>query len=1094
MVLVLAAGEVRAANYYVNESKTMVADWTVTDDALSIAYNTSTSEPIVLDVGSWYLTVNGNLIVGHNRLGTLNLGTGNVSVLPQSKNVGTYIGNDSGSVGIVNVDGGTFTAGGVKPFYIGRTGKGELNLNSGSVVSTNEVYIGYNQGGNGTVNINGGTFTAKKHLYVGDSGTGTLNLNGGTLTVANDFNIANGSGSTGVFKGTSGTLSLTGSWNVFNVGYGQNSTGSVTKDGGDWSCYYLRLGNNSGATGTFTHNDGTLEIKTELSIGSTGTGTFTMDGGIVTLNSTASQFIGKNSGSSGTLELNGGIFTARCLRRNDDKATATLNFNGGTLKANYSDTRGLIASGVSVNVLAGGGTIDSGNNSVDVAAALSGEGAMTFKGGSAITLSGANTYTGGTTIELGTKVVAGTEEAKAAVLENGLVVDGRTVLTATDYTVFEYPIGGLTDDAINNISYENCADGTVANVVDGSKIVVTLAEATCVPKTPSTLKVFEDKTLDDIVYGKFSARMCGAYVGDAFDVRDAAKGYNKKLYYENGNLTKIIVEFQVRDGSNTKCVVVEFTEEGGSVYAKGLGAKYSSNAIGYEFYDQNGTWHGSDPNSIIDKCYAEAIAADGYGVCDIRVTIEEATEWTLEQNMTWSKLRAGATLDGDSLVRIIVTGDSPTLTIDEDVDVAKIEFVNGCAGGISTTSLAVFDGVTVACGMVELGDNVCVKPIAFTPASVTLLGGSSRLLYDAGESVCAAEVSGKGYIEVALGATLYVDGDVGAAYILNKGTVVKTGEGTVAWPFNNASTGVTIVRNGTLKVASCIGNGMSQTVRVASGATLDMNGVKKFCPAVMLENGACLVNTGAAIDANTMQMVGLTLEGDASVIASGNFGLLAPDYCSSSLHLNSHILTLNGSAVFWICNTEIDGDGTMVLNSRVECIYSNKGNDNGGECTMNVGESGALRINNEVSLKVKNFHNGGTVTAPFKEGNKWYAGGTLVVTGTLTSGNSIPKLTLTAGSSVKASAATPQAVTSEFSASGMITIDASTITVSDFRNATDRRIAVLRVPAEFDHSQVKWEVSRLDAIACSLRWEMNDDGKTKTLYLCRSSGMMIVVR
>ena len=149
--IVLATGNALADPTYLNDSKVMDSDWTVNTDGLNLAHNTSANETIVLDVGAWSLTINGNLIVGHNRLGTLNLGSGNVNVLPKSNNVGTYIGNDSGSVGIVNIDGGVFTAGGVKPFYIGKIGTGTLNLNSGSVVSINEVYVGYEAAGKGTV-------------------------------------------------------------------------------------------------------------------------------------------------------------------------------------------------------------------------------------------------------------------------------------------------------------------------------------------------------------------------------------------------------------------------------------------------------------------------------------------------------------------------------------------------------------------------------------------------------------------------------------------------------------------------------------------------------------------------------------------------------------------------------------------------------------------------------------------------------------------------------------------------------------------------------------------------------------------------------
>ena len=271
--IALATGNALAAVTYLNDSKVMDSDWTVAD-GLNLAYNSSANETIVLDVGAWSLTINGNLVVGHNRLGTLSLGSGNVNVLPKSNNVGTYIGNDSGSVGIVNIDGGVFTAGGAKPFYIGQTGTGTLNLNSGSVVSTNQVNIGNNAGGVGVVNVNGGHFDARKHLYVGVNGTGTLNLNGGTVDVANDLNVGNGSGS-GTINGYSGNLRQNGSGNVFNVGHGANSTGTVVKDGGDWSCYYLRLGSGSGSTGTFTQNRGTLTLlhssrTTEFGIGTTG--------------------------------------------------------------------------------------------------------------------------------------------------------------------------------------------------------------------------------------------------------------------------------------------------------------------------------------------------------------------------------------------------------------------------------------------------------------------------------------------------------------------------------------------------------------------------------------------------------------------------------------------------------------------------------------------------------------------------------------------------------------------------------------------------------------------------------------------------------
>lgn len=90
-------------------------------------------------------------------------------------------------------------------------------------------------------------------------------------------------------------------------------------------------------------------------------------------------------------------------------------------------------------------------------------------------------------------------------------------------------------------------------------------------------------TLDDIKDGTFSSRMCGINVDVSFLAPDSALGYNKKVYKnDGGSVTNIIVEFQVRDDSFTKCVVVSFENGADGIYATALDAKYTTNAIGYE--------------------------------------------------------------------------------------------------------------------------------------------------------------------------------------------------------------------------------------------------------------------------------------------------------------------------------------------------------------------------------------------------------------------------------------------------------------------------------------------------------------------------------
>ena len=772
-----------------------------------------------------------------------------------------HVGEGSTGNGTVNVNGGTLTA--RNALYVGNSGTGTLTISDGGTVDAKGLlYLGNNANSTGALAINeGGSATVSGALYVGNNGTGTLNLNGGTLTAAADFNVANWTGSTGTFNGTSGTLSLTGSTKVFNVGNGTNSTGTVTKDGGDWSCYYLRLGNNSGATGTFTHNGGNLEVKTQFIAGlaNGGTGEFTINDGEVSVNNYT--YLGWNAGASGTLNLNGGtLVTKQVYKYNGSATAAILNFNGGTLKANVVDGNGIIRSGVTVNVDAGGGTIDSNNLGINVGAAIGGTGAMRFKGGNTILLNGANTYTGGTIIELGTKVRAGNTTAKDTIVGN-LIIDCSTCFADADnIEVFEYSSGGLTKD---NVTFINEGDGTEAKVSDDGK--------------------------------------------------------------------KILVDFKARPWA------------------------------------------------------------------------------TVSADTTWSALvaAAGGAPASDASVSVKMTGDY-TLTIDTDVTVGQIAFSN--------------DGV-------------------------------SRLVINNG-------------------ATLTVNDITGISKITNKGTLVKTGDGTVAWPFNNASTGVTVVSNGILKVGSITDSGIAQAVRVKSGATFDVNG-KALISSVTLEEDSTFANTGGSIGNNANQTRAIVLEGNATINAGANFGLCGN---SPTLNLGSYTLSISGNGSFWLYGTTISGTGMVYANSWGLGVNNTIGED----CTISVGPNSKMAFNG--SLSVKNFVNGA--------GAEPLNAGILTVTGELTPGSKmIPKLTLASGATVKATG-TAQVVNTTFTATGAYTIDASEINKAQLDAATDERIPVLTVPTE--NKGGTWTVSNPPVNGARAKWVNNGDG-TSTLYIAKSTGTMMII-
>ena len=1037
--------------------------------------------------------------------------------------------------GDVVIDGATWTqtAGAI---HFGRANYSTTTVtnNGGSITSVDDMYLGYGTGANVEAASNSGDWTVRKlslaaandanvsfafangtlsasgnlELGGGQRSQAALSVKDGSLTVGGNISIGNGNGT-----GTSATLAMTnvasasanrlcinkgtvifnggsftiGSTGYSYIGYGSNDAyfeiagGDVTLPGGQ----YITVGENNLGTmtvkagGSFTSTGGSAW---SILIGRNKPGVLNVEGGKVTLNRLNFCYKSGSGGSEANI-TDGGVVEAKCIYVEQDNEAATLNIDGGKLKAREANTA-FIPNKANLTVAAGdsGAEFDTSGYAITIAGAIgdkTGEaGVVKFSGGGTVTLSGEVNWTGGTVIELGTKVVATTEAEKNAVLAN-LVADGRVKLKAADYTVLEYADGGLTDADLANIAFRNCGAGTTAKIVDGTKVVVTLVSLPCIGTAP--VLVWPDTALDDIAYGStFTARMCGGSMGEQFNAMDSGVGYNKKLYQDNsGSVTNIVVEFQIyeKDASNReyiKCVVASFTNGEGGVYAKALGAAYIRGTnLGYAFYP--GTFNGT---------LATTPTASGYGISDLRVTIEEATQWILDQDRTWSGLRNGATLAADSAVRIIVAGDSPTLTIDENMDVAKIEFVNARGSDTSTNAVVVSGGVSANYGSLELGANVCLVANGLDSATVAI-GKYSTLLYNSGDTICAS-ASGEGNIEVAPGTTIYADGDVAAAYILNNGTVVKRVAADVKLPFHNASKGVYVVSNGTLKVSSYTsvsGNPYAfitdenphanQLIDVKSGATYDVNGFGNVTAAVRLESGARIANYGADVGTSQAQTTQLFIDGDATATATGNFGLLAPGYKEARLQLGSHTLTLDGSKYFYLCNTTISGDGTIAVeNGRLWTVSSAS---TGADCTVSIGSNGTMDLGS--NFTVKNFVNGGSILGV----------NTLTVTGSLTPGSAaLPKLTLSNGATVKASASAAQTVSTTFNASGTITIDASAITSADLRNATDGRIPVLTVPSV--PSGVTWALSNDPLSSSTLSWDGN------TLYLRRIRGMMITVR
>ena len=310
---------------------------------------------------------------GSNRVGTMNINTtGALNVTG-----GLRIGNDGGSVGVMNLESGAVIVANSNTVYAGTEnnighagGVATLTISGGSLSVSDVLRLGNESGGHGTITMTGGTITklGNGQFLVGhNNGVGVVVQSGGAISVNNELSIGNeNAGASGTY-----TLSGSGSLDVANevvVGR-EGGTGTLNVDGGTITTTgngNMYIGRRNG-TGTLNQTAGVISVIKEFGVGTRdgdqgGAGTYNLSGG--SLAATNTIFIGKELGSSGTMTMTGGTMsTSDKLQIGHNQATGVVTQSGGVVTVQNEVHIGneTSASSVGTYTLSGSAELNVGN-------------------------------------------------------------------------------------------------------------------------------------------------------------------------------------------------------------------------------------------------------------------------------------------------------------------------------------------------------------------------------------------------------------------------------------------------------------------------------------------------------------------------------------------------------------------------------------------------------------------------------------------------------------------------------------------------------------------------------------------------------------
>ncbi len=370
----------------------------------------------------------GNNVAGNTGVGVVNQTGG---IVQQAGGGGDWrIGGENGAdtlaYGSYKISGATSAMGtGNTNFQIGANGRGVLEISNGAQVTSGSFpVVGRFPGSVGLLNVDGGTFSATgtgNLLIIGEQGFGVLNVSG-----ANGSVQASGApGGPGTGGGTGGIRlghTPTGS-GVLNLNGGLIAASGIAETNADGTSFvYLNGGTLLATSDNETFMQGLDNVVAGPGNAKFDTGAFnvTVGQGIARATGSGVSTIPVTNGGSGYLGQ-----PLVSITGDGVGATAVANLNGAGEVTSVTITNPGInyTTAPTISLLGGGATTDAVLGAPTVAA-NTGTGGLTKDGSGTLTLTGSNTYTGPTVVSEGTLALVGSISGSQSItVESGAAFD-----------------------------------------------------------------------------------------------------------------------------------------------------------------------------------------------------------------------------------------------------------------------------------------------------------------------------------------------------------------------------------------------------------------------------------------------------------------------------------------------------------------------------------------------------------------------------------------------------------------------------------------------------------------------------------------------